>query len=158
MSKVTLKVNIIAWQYQAITWLYVDTILHNINIYKGTIIAGFTLEPRRPRLKKIVELYDYLLFLSSFRSLSERFVANSTRFWSRSATISSRLSKRHFDVIITCLYITSVARHPHLYTCKMLFMWHQSFIIKSFGQTSWHTQSHKQTHRVKSLSPRYRGW
>ena len=39
--------------------------------------------------------------------------------------------------------ITCTTRHPQQCTCKILFVWHQSFIVKSSGQTSW--IRHKQT-------------
>ena len=32
--------------------------------------------------------------------------------------------------------ITCTTRHPQQCTCKILFVWHQSFIVKSSGQTS----------------------
>ena len=35
--------------------------------------------------------------------------------------------------------ITCTTRHPQQCTCKILFVWHQSFIVKSSGQTSWQT-------------------
>ena len=58
-------------------------------------------------------------------------------------------------------YITCTTRHQQLYTCKLVLEQHQTFIVKSPGQTLWrtHTANRKQTkHRVKTLSPRYRGW
>ena len=42
--------------------------------------------------------------------------------------------------------ITCTTRHPHQYTCQRLFVWHQSFIVKSSGQTSWQTQTNRNTH------------
>ena len=50
----------------------------------------------------------------------------------------------HGDVIDESVEITWTAKVPHLYFCKILFVRHQSFIVKSSGQTSW--QTHKQTH------------
>ena len=55
------------------------------------------------------------------------------------------------------------ARGTHLYSCKILFVWHRSFMVNSSGQKSWKTHKHinkqtnKQTQRVNTLSPRYRG-
>ena len=41
------------------------------------------------------------------------------------------------DDVISAWNITYTTRHPQQSTCKILFVWHQSFIVKSFGQTSW---------------------
>ena len=64
------------------------------------------------------------------------------------------------DDVMSTSNITCTTRHPKIFTCKILLVWHQSFIVKSPEQTSWQTELHtnKQTHRVKRLSPRYRGW
>ena len=35
--------------------------------------------------------------------------------------------------------ITCTTRHPQQCTSKILFVWYQSFIVKSSGQTSWQT-------------------
>ena len=73
--------------------------------------------------------------------------------------------------------ITCTAKRQ-LCACKILSVWHQSFIVKSSGQTSWqtqtdiqagrqtdrqidrqtHTHTNKQTNTpgLKTLSPRYR--
>ena len=42
--------------------------------------------------------------------------------------------------------ITCTTRHPQQCTCKMLFVWHQSFIVESSGQTSWQTWTDKEPH------------
>ena len=43
--------------------------------------------------------------------------------------------------------ITCTTRHPQQCTCKILFVWHQSFIVESSGQTSWQTKTHLHTHK-----------
>ena len=47
--------------------------------------------------------------------------------------------------VMSAWNITYIIRHYLLYTCKILLGWHQSFIIKSSGQTSW--QTHNQTNK-----------
>ena len=47
------------------------------------------------------------------------------------------------DDVMSAWNITCTTRHPQQCTCKILFVWHQSFIVKSSGQTSW--LRHKQT-------------
>ena len=49
---------------------------------------------------------------------------------------------------MTVWNISCTTRHPKQCTCKILFVWHQSFIVKSSGQTSCkhrHTQTNKRT-------------
>ena len=41
------------------------------------------------------------------------------------------------DDVMSAWNITCTTRHPQQCTCKILFVWHQSFIVKSSGQTSW---------------------
>ena len=41
------------------------------------------------------------------------------------------------DYVMSAWNITCTTRHPQQCTCKILFVWHQSFIVKSSGQTSW---------------------
>ena len=41
--------------------------------------------------------------------------------------------------VMSAWNITCTTRHPIQCTCKILFVWHQSFIVKSSGQTSWQT-------------------
>ena len=52
--------------------------------------------------------------------------------------------------------ITCTTTHPQLHACKILFVWHQCFIVKSSGKISWrtHRQTHKQTEgeNITSLS------
>ena len=69
-------------------------------------------------------------------------------FWS---TLQLRYWRRHInfkiwptvwpgDVIDDAMRawnITCPTRHPQQCTRKILFVWHQSFIVKSSGQTSW---------------------
>ena len=44
--------------------------------------------------------------------------------------------------------MTCTTRYPHLYTWKIWFLWHKSFTVKSYGQTSWQTHKHtNDTHR-----------
>ena len=43
------------------------------------------------------------------------------------------------DDVMSAWNITCTTRHPQQCTCKILFVWHQSFIVKSSGQTSWQT-------------------
>ena len=45
--------------------------------------------------------------------------------------------------------IICTTRHPQQWTSKILFLWHQSFIVKSSGQTSWqrYKQTNKQTNK-----------
>ena len=65
------------------------------------------------------------------------------------------------DGIMSMQHMTCTTRHPQLYSGKILFVWYQSFMVKSSGQTSWqtHKQTHKETHRVKTLSlRRYLQW
>ena len=38
-----------------------------------------------------------------------------------------------------CVKQTCTTRHPEQCTCKILFVWHQYFIVKSSGKTSWQT-------------------
>ena len=63
--------------------------------------------------------------------------------------------------VMSWVYDT-LASHRQLCACKILFVWHQSFIVVSSGQTSWQTDTdthtNKQAHMVKTLSPSYRGW
>ena len=42
-----------------------------------------------------------------------------------------------FECVILSFYTN---KHPQLYTCKILLLWHQSFITKSSGQISWQAQ------------------
>ena len=51
-----------------------------------------------------------------------------------------------------CLELKST--HRQFYSCKIVFEWHESFIVKSSGQTSWQTKTHKDT----GWKPRYRSW
>ena len=37
-------------------------------------------------------------------------------------------------------HITCTTRHPNLYSRKVVFVWHQLFIVKSSRQTSWQTE------------------
>ena len=39
------------------------------------------------------------------------------------------------DDVMSAWNITCTTRHPQQCTCKILFVWHQSFIVKSSGQT-----------------------
>ena len=55
--------------------------------------------------------------------------------------------------VMSTWLITCTARHPHLYTCRISFVWHQSFLVKSLGQTSWHT--HKHTNQRKGWKHYY---
>ena len=41
--------------------------------------------------------------------------------------------------VMSAWNITCTTRHPKQYNCKIWFVWHQSFIVKSSGQTSWQT-------------------
>ena len=41
--------------------------------------------------------------------------------------------------VMSAWNITCTTRHPEQCTCKILFVWHQSLIVKSSGQTSWQT-------------------
>ena len=41
--------------------------------------------------------------------------------------------------VMSAWNIRCTIRHPQQCTCKILFVWHQSFIVKSIGQTSWQT-------------------
>ena len=42
------------------------------------------------------------------------------------------------DDVMSAWNITCTTRHPHEQcTCKILFVWHQCFIVKSSGHTSW---------------------
>ena len=64
--------------------------------------------------------------------------------------------------VMSAWNMTCTIRHPQQCTCKKLFVWHRSILVKSSGQISWQTDTHahtnKQTHRVKTLSSHYRGW
>ena len=53
------------------------------------------------------------------------------------------------DDVMSAWNITCTTRHPQQCTCKILFVWHQSFIVKSSGQTSWywHKVTNKQTNK-----------
>ena len=46
------------------------------------------------------------------------------------------------DDVMSAWNITCTTRHPQQCTCKILFVWHQSFIVKSSGQTSWQTNKY----------------
>ena len=46
------------------------------------------------------------------------------------------------DDVMSAWNITCTTRHPQQCTCKILFVWQQSFIVKSSGQTSWQTNKH----------------
>ena len=52
-----------------------------------------------------------------------------------------------------CMNITCTIIHPQLFTCKILFVWHQSFIAKSSGQISWQTETDRHEHTSK-----HTGW
>ena len=74
---------------------------------------------------------------------------------------------RLFDLVTSLMMssvynISSTTRHSHLYSCKILFVWHQSFIVKLSTQASWQTHTNTETnaqiHMSKTSSPRYRGW
>ena len=41
--------------------------------------------------------------------------------------------------VMSAWNLTCTTRHPQQCACKILFVWHQSFIVKSSGQTSWQT-------------------
>ena len=41
--------------------------------------------------------------------------------------------------VMSAWNVTCTTRHPIQCTCKILFVWHQSFIVKLFGQKSWQT-------------------
>ena len=41
------------------------------------------------------------------------------------------------DDVTSAWNITCTTWHPQQCTCKILFVWHQSFIVKLSGQTSW---------------------
>ena len=59
------------------------------------------------------------------------------------------LTVGHGDVIgdvMSVWHITCTSRHPHLYSCKILFVWHWSFVVKSSEQTSWQTHASNQPH------------
>ena len=43
------------------------------------------------------------------------------------------------DGVISTWNITCTTKHPQLCACKILFVWHQSSIVKSSWQTSWQT-------------------
>ena len=43
--------------------------------------------------------------------------------------------------------INCTNRHRQLSTCKILFVWHQSFLVKLSGQTSWQTSRQTHTHK-----------
>ena len=49
--------------------------------------------------------------------------------------------------VMSAWNITCTTRHLQQCTCKILFVWHQSFIVKSSGQTSWQTYTHTQTNK-----------
>ena len=46
------------------------------------------------------------------------------------------------DDVMSMYHITCTIRHPHLYSCKILFVWYKSFIVKTSRQTSWQTNKH----------------
>ena len=74
-------------------------------------------------------------------------------FWAfdrrSSSNIKGDVSISKFDLLCdlvtssmtswVCKNITCTTRHPQQCTCKILFVWHLSFIVKSSGQTSWQT-------------------
>ena len=49
------------------------------------------------------------------------------------------------DDVMCAWNITCTTRFRQICTCKILFVWHQSFIVKSSGQTSWQTNKHTKT-------------
>ena len=46
------------------------------------------------------------------------------------------------DNVMSAWYITCTTRLRQLSTCKIFPVWHQSFIVKSSGRTSWQTNKH----------------
>ena len=50
----------------------------------------------------------------------------------RNVEVSERCRVSHQRVI----YNTCITRHPHFYSCKALFVWHQSSIVKSYTHTN----------------------
>ena len=80
------------------------------------------------------------------------------------AIYSSMLFHVHNGGYLVILTVVLVCREnnyhnytsPSMETAKILFVWHQSFLVKSYGKTP--QQTHKQTQRVNSLSPSYREW
>ena len=64
------------------------------------------------------------------------------KYWRRCVNFKIWPSLWPCDVIndvMSSWNITCTTRHPQQCTCKILFVWHQSFIVKSSGQTSRQT-------------------
>ena len=51
------------------------------------------------------------------------------------------------DDVMSAPQIIHTITHVHLYTCKIVFVWHRSFLVQSDGQTSWNTHTRTQTNK-----------
>ena len=71
----------------------------------------------------------------------------SDKSWPSYGKVKNRPTVCAGDVINDVMsewHITYAARHPHLCTWQILLKWHKSYVIKSSGQTSWHTNTYRQ--------------
>ena len=112
------------------------------NISKFKKMAVILSSQQTFSLEVILEVEDVRKIAISISDILSFWSTLLLKYWRRYVNFKFWHTLSPCDVIndvMSAWNIICTTRHLQQCTCKILFVWHQSFIVKSSGQTSWHT-------------------